>query len=327
MAKLDDLESVVDRMLVTLNVDVAAIAVCEVGSGWQMVIDAMDNPVVHYILEGSGVLRAAEHDVVVTKGSFVVVPAGANQCLQSTGTIRRKKKALEDCIAIADGMLNLRAGTGRQLVSTCGAVSATYGQSLGFFDHLTAPVVVGREHIAPIRDAFENMIDELANPIVGTRAITSALMKQCIVFMVRSELNRHDVSDSWLWTLRDNRLAQVISSIIDRPAENYSVDSLARIAAMSRSSFSKRFAESFNITPIDFLTLVRMNQAAQLLARTRLPVKVITNSVGYSSRSHFSRTFRSRFGESPTAFRNKHGPRPNEQSWQPLRAIRRILES
>jgi AraC-like DNA-binding protein len=54
---------------------------------------------------------------------------------------------------------------------------------------------------------------------------------------------------------------------------------------------------------MDYLHDVRLRRAAQLLSRGDLSVDEIASKVGFSSRSHFSRTFRDHFGASPLAFR------------------------
>jgi methylphosphotriester-DNA--protein-cysteine methyltransferase len=45
---------------------------------------------------------------------------------------------------------------------------------------------------------------------------------------------------------------------------------------------------------------------AQLLCRDDLSVDEVASKVGFSSRSHFSHTFREHFGDSPLAFREGH---------------------
>ncbi len=83
-----------------------------------------------------------------------------------------------------------------------------------------------------------------------------------------------------------------------------SVDRLAELAGMSRSAFTNRFAQVFGESAIDFLTKVRLRLAAHLLTTTDLPVKLVAKSIGYSSRSYFSRAFRAAYGQDPASFRS-----------------------
>ena len=65
---------------------------------------------------------------------------------------------------------------------------------------------------------------------------------------------------------------------------------------------------------IDFLMKVRLRLAAHLLTTTDLPVKLVAKSIGYSSRSYFSRAFRAAYGQDPASFRTC-GTAPEDEPW------------
>jgi AraC family transcriptional regulator, activator of mtrCDE len=56
-------------------------------------------------------------------------------------------------------------------------------------------------------------------------------------------------------------------------------------------------------SPLGFVQRVRLWHAATLLSTTDLSVKVVAASVGYASRSHFSRSFRAAYGVDPRTYR------------------------
>ena len=73
---------------------------------------------------------------------------------------------------------------------------------------------------------------------------------------------------------------------------------------MSRSQFAERFHAAFGCSPVAFLHDVRMRQAAGLLRQRKdLPIDQISNRVGFTSRSYFSRSFKNMFGMAPADFR------------------------
>jgi len=59
----------------------------------------------------------------------------------------------------------------------------------------------------------------------------------------------------------------------------------------------------FGISPKAFVNEVRLRRGLELLQGTELTVDAVARRVGYSSRSHFSRVFRERFGRPPAGFR------------------------
>jgi AraC family transcriptional regulator, activator of mtrCDE len=146
------------------------------------------------------------------------------------------------------------------------------------------------------------MLAELAAPTIGTRALADALLKQCLVLLVR-RLARGESEPAWLVGLIDPRLAAVVTAILENPAGDYSLTSLAGQAGMSRSGFALRFAAAFGKTPMDYVKRVRLRYAAQLLRNTNLPVGVVATTVGYASRTHFSRAFRAAYGIDPRSYR------------------------
>lgn len=88
------------------------------------------------------------------------------------------------------------------------------------------------------------------------------------------------------------------------------MDSLAGVAIMSRSVFAERFRETFGATPMSFLHEIRLRRAAELLGhKSESSVEQVARSVGFSSRSHFSRAFKDHFGMTPATFREARVPR------------------
>lgn len=93
---------------------------------------------------------------------------------------------------------------------------------------------------------------------------------------------------------------------IDRHyADQVTVAKLARVAGLSVFHFIRAFDARTGTTPHRYLRNRRLDQAADLLVRTAAPITEIVADVGFQSVGTFSRTFRDRFGESPSAHRAK----------------------
>ncbi len=131
----------------------------------------------------------------------------------------------------------------------------------------------------------------------------TALMDQCLVLIFRRLCDTPECRLPWLNALEDPRMAGVLSSILERPERDHSVESLAEEALMSRSAFAEEFARRFGRTPMAFVRDVRLRRGAELLRGTELSVDAVASRVGFASRSHFSRAFREYFGSSPARFR------------------------
>ncbi|CAM4472569.1 AraC-like DNA-binding protein [Paenibacillus endophyticus] len=81
------------------------------------------------------------------------------------------------------------------------------------------------------------------------------------------------------------------------------LDDVADAAGLSKYYFTRMFTKTTGISPMDYVTKVRMEKAVSLLRNSPLSVEEIAFSVGYSSSSYFSKVFRSRTGFPPANFR------------------------
>lgn len=73
--------------------------------------------------------------------------------------------------------------------------------------------------------------------------------------------------------------------------------------SISRRTFEKRFNDTFQISPHEMLTRIRINRAKLLLRTTDLSVNAISEQCGYSVYKYFYEIFRKQAGESPGIFR------------------------
>jgi len=92
-------------------------------------------------------------------------------------------------------------------------------------------------------------------------------------------------------------------------ADHLDLEQVARVACLSPHHFHRLFRAAFGRTPHSYLTELRFERAATLLARTDQPVTAICFAVGFESLGSFSALFHRRTGLSPSAFRKKQDPR------------------
>ena len=65
----------------------------------------------------------------------------------------------------------------------------------------------------------------------------------------------------------------------------------------------RKLTPLLGMSPLDALREYRLAQAAQWLAETPITVSEVAYGVGFRSVPHFSVSFRERYGESPSAYR------------------------
>lgn len=101
----------------------------------------------------------------------------------------------------------------------------------------------------------------------------------------------------------DTRLRNAIRAMHERPAEDWSLNSLAKEVGLSRSAFAETFRNSTGHTPYQYLTRVRIDAATHLLGAPNLSISEIAWQSGYQSDAAFIKAFRRIVGVSPGAYR------------------------
>lgn len=100
---------------------------------------------------------------------------------------------------------------------------------------------------------------------------------------------------------------KVINVIQDNIAdENFNVERMADILCMSRSSLLRKIKILFNLSPIDFIRLIRLKKAAELIQEGRYRIGDICYMVGINSSSYFSKLFLKQFGMTPKEFEKQN---------------------
>lgn len=87
------------------------------------------------------------------------------------------------------------------------------------------------------------------------------------------------------------------------PGEKHTLAGLAKEAAMSVSSYTRKFREATGLSSSEYLIRLRLDEARQLLGGSGLSVTEIAYRCGFSSTSHLIRLFRARQGITPVQYR------------------------
>ena len=100
------------------------------------------------------------------------------------------------------------------------------------------------------------------------------------------------------------KLEQVIEYIRVNLEQDLTLTRLANLVQISPHYFAGLFKKSTGLTPHQYVTKCRLEQAKILLRRSHLPIIQICYQVGFQNQSHFTRLFRQHFQITPKAYRN-----------------------
>lgn len=148
------------------------------------------------------------------------------------------------------------------------------------------------------------LVGETLHPGAGNHAVLGRMAESLFIEVVRWRLRYTDQGSSgWLAGLHDPQVGRVLRLLHTRPEYPWTVEELAREAAMSRAALAQRFVALVGQSPIEYLTEWRMHVARHLLEESQLGLGEIAERVGYASEAAFSRAFRRTTGLPPGTWR------------------------
>ena len=94
-------------------------------------------------------------------------------------------------------------------------------------------------------------------------------------------------------------------------SSHLSVEELSGHLGMSRVRLYKKIKQITGKTPIEFIRIIRLKRAAQLLRESQLNVSEIAYQTGFNNPKAFSKYFKEEFGILPSAYQNREGMETN----------------
>lgn len=138
----------------------------------------------------------------------------------------------------------------------------------------------------------------------GFETSETQLLNALFVRVARSIAMDADCQTScWLRLLAVPGLVAAVEGMHRSPAAPWTVETLARVAGMSRATFARRFNDVVGEPPLSYLTAWRMIVAAKLLRERDASVAQVAKDVGYDSAFAFSRAFKRHSGSAPSISR------------------------
>jgi AraC family transcriptional activator of mtrCDE len=298
-----------DHLIDTLMVRFVWLSECVVGEGYRLDMGGIDAPAIHYNIAGTGRLIVGDSDSVELRPhTLIIVPA--NSPFRIEVASRRDPLAT---LKTVDGRAQVHLGDGvhryvakagaPDLILICGFFHASYGTSTDLFSGLAAPIVEQFDESDQVDQRLKMALAELMAQEIGSAAMSSALLKQVIVALLRRSLRSMDLWIERFALLGDPQIARVFAEMVANPGAHHSVQSLARTACLSRSAFMARFRSAVGRSPMTVLRDLRMQQAAAQLRSKAFTVDDVMHHAGYASRSSFVRAFQKAHGCHPSSYR------------------------
>ena len=133
-----------------------------------------------------------------------------------------------------------------------------------------------------------------------------SLVTTLVAHMLRHYSSAGERFQHHLGGLPKHKLRRVTEFIEENLEHDLTLAEIAEIAELSPFHFARSFKQATGSTPIQYLTLRRIDLAKRLLVESALPIVEIGLRAGFKNQSHFTTLFRKITAMTPKAYRNEH---------------------
>ncbi len=264
----------------------------------------------HVVLSGTALVWIeGDTPIEVNAGEIVLLPRNDPHMLGTATDVGAI--AAKQLMQLSDdgGLKKIRhGGGGSETVIVCGFLGTT-GMPSPLIANLPRLLKVDIR-AATSRDWIEASVRFAGNELTSGRppspVVASRLSELLLIEAVRSYSETHEGEDmSWLIGFNDPQIGRALSLIHDDVAAPWSIEGLAKAAALSRTAFIDRFTALVGMPPIRYLSHWRLQTARTALRGGGQSVAQTAHNVGYGSEEAFSRAFKREFGISPALWRDR----------------------
>ncbi len=253
-----------------------------------------------------------EEPMLLSAGDIIVLPHGDTHVLSSTPGLRRSPD-MSLYRWPSDGQLPISISVGTAQTEAAHFVCGFLGCDARPYNPLLSAlprVIRINDNAGSLAAYVQFALAESKERRLGGASVLNRLSELMFVDVIRRYLETlpADRAD-WLAGLRDPFVGRALNALHRSPAHDWTIESLAREAALSRSALAERFTHFVGAPPMQYLTNWRMQLAANQLLSGTESVAAIANRVGYDSEAAFSRAFKKLVGAPPSEWRKQRGGR------------------
>lgn len=147
---------------------------------------------------------------------------------------------------------------------------------------------------------FEKLLAEYTRGGYDGLIMIKNLLSELIILTIRSYADR---------IARKNNINALMAGAGGYIEENLGnpikVETLAKRLNLSTRHFNRAFKNFFGLSPLQFITYLRINKAKGMLVFTTINITEIANACGFYDCTHFCKTFKQQTGVSPKTYRKK----------------------
>ena len=256
---------------------------------WSMEFKDTTSASFHLVRRGECWLMSGERTERLGPGDLVFIEPGRDHVLASQ----------------APGQGSPPDGAGTLLL--CGYCEFSEETGTPLLDVFPSLTIVREEELLMhpwLKSTLDQLSAEYMSQRPGAELVVNKLTEVVLVELIRINFGRGE-RGRFIRALSDKRIAKALQHLHNGLHIGWTLENMGAEIGMSRAAFAKRFKELVGHPMFEYLTLLRMQRARELLHETALPLYEVASRVGYESDLAFAKTFKKHTGTTPTRYRKQ----------------------
>lgn len=258
----------------------------------------------HMLSKGQCILKTNQTSLKLNAGDIVVFPFGESHWLANN----EKSQRFQGQEVVESILSNQSLFSGKEHSATlvCGHFQFDMTYDHPFIQELPSMIHITNSDLRRfnwLKNISDLVIEEASKQQSGSEIIVNKLGEILFIHTLRAHIEKSKSKHGFIAAIQDDRIGKVLKEIHHSSHQVWSLDQLAGIAAMSRTSFANRFKSLTGETPFNYITRWRLLKAKELLELSKMSVGEIAEQVGYQSEAAFNRVFKKRVSQTPLKFR------------------------
>ncbi len=166
------------------------------------------------------------------------------------------------------------------------------------------PLLIREETHVVLKEALEAMFQESKGEDFYRSQTMGALALE-ILFLIARENKEYSQMIDIDFKQQDEKIREVLDYMDQHFAEELTISEIAEAAGISETHFRRVFRQVINMTPMDYLNMIRIRNACNLLLTTDLSVEMIAEQSGFLTPSTFNRNFKRYLNTTPLQWKKE----------------------
>lgn len=184
-------------------------------------------------------------------------------------------------------------------ISQTAADAYTIGINFLLFDDEKTPAIFGSD-ISVFHSSGDKTISMLFHQALTYDIVKPYIRNKILLMEILCSLASYSVKK-----IIPDRIILSLQYISEHIEENPTIAALSKLCGVSEVYFRKQFKHYMGLSPMQYRNRLRLSRARSYLEFGDISIQEISDTLGYSTVSHFIKEFRNHHGSSPLQYRKQ----------------------